>query len=203
MEISWTTRAVKLKEMKPFDENPRAATEKEYNDVKESIEKFNLVELPVVNMDGTIIAGHLRARVLIELYGPEHEIQVRVPNRHLTQDEFREYLIRSNKNTGHWSMETLAEFFSEDELISWGWEDWELGAKEEDFDEGFSLNSGEKAPFQQMTFTLADEQADEIRAAIKKAKEEITPEILETFGNENANGNHLYMIIKQWAELSR
>ena len=50
------------------------------------------------------------------------------------------------------------------------------------------LASGDRQPFQQMTFTLADEQAEQVKAALEKAKK-LAP-FVETL-NENSNGNAL------------
>ena len=56
----------------------------------------------------------------------EELIDVRVPNRKLTKEEFDEYNIRSNKNTGEWDWDILSVFdidmlkdvgFDEDELM--------------------------------------------------------------------------------------
>lgn len=57
------------------------------------------------------------------------------------------------------------------------------------------LKDGDRAPFQQMTFTLHDEQAEELNAAIKKAKNEggSTSAV-----NENSNGNALYFIAQRF-----
>jgi IMP dehydrogenase/GMP reductase len=52
------------------------------------------------------------------------------------------------------------------------------------------LKSGDKEPFQQMTFTLADEQAEIVKEAVKKAQEEGC----ESEANQNRNGNALAMI---------
>jgi hypothetical protein len=62
------------------------------------------------------------------------------------------------------------------------------------------LPDGDKAPFQQMTFTLADEQAEQIKNAISDIKGTEEYKYAETMGNENSNGNALYLIIMQWAE---
>jgi hypothetical protein len=70
----------------------------------------------------------------------------------------------------------------------------------EDFGEDFQLKDGDKAPFQQMTFTLADEQAEQIKNAIADIKATEEYKYAETMGNENSNGNALYLIIMQWAE---
>jgi hypothetical protein len=68
----------------------------------------------------------------------------------------------------------------------------------DDYGTGFSLNNGDKAPFQQMAFTLADEQAQMVKDALAEAKslEEYKTQI--TFGNGNGNGNALALIIEQW-----
>lgn len=55
------------------------------------------------------------------------------------------------------------------------------------------LSDADKSPFQQKTFTLADMQAETVDAAINKAKND--PLFGEdTQGNENSNGNALYVI---------
>ena len=70
----------------------------------------------------------------------------------------------------------------------------------DEFGTDFSLPDGDKAPFQQMTFTLADEQAEQIKNAIADIKQTEEYKYAETMGNENSNGNALYLIIMQWAE---
>ena len=47
-----------------------------------------------------------------------------------------------------------------------------------------------------MTFTLHERQAELIKQAIKEVKNDI----IETFGNQNGNGNALYEVVRQWAE---
>jgi hypothetical protein len=49
-----------------------------------------------------------------------------------------------------------------------------------------------------MTFTLADEQAAQIQNAIADIKLTNEYKYCETFGNENSNGNALYLIVMQW-----
>lgn len=53
------------------------------------------------------------------------------------------------------------------------------------------LASGDRVPFRQMTFTVHDEQFEEVEAAIKKAKSEGGS---ESAMNENSNGNALAWI---------
>ena len=51
-----------------------------------------------------------------------------------------------------------------------------------------------------MTFTMADEQQTIIKNAIDDIKKTEEYKYVETFGNENGNGNALYLIVSQWAE---
>jgi len=54
-----------------------------------------------------------------------------------------------------------------------------------------SLPTGDKEPFQQMTFTLHDSQAETVRAALEKAKDDGP---FDGSPNENSNGNALARI---------
>lgn len=89
-------------------------------------------------------------------------------------------------------------------------ESWAVGGGEtaagknnllpENFGINFTLPNGDKAPFQQMTFTLADAQAEVIKNAIADIKQTEEYKYAETMGNENGNGNALYLIVMQWAK---
>lgn len=60
---------------------------------------------------------------------------------------------------------------------------------DEDFADNFTLDAGEKKPFQQISLTVHDEQAKLLLAAIKYVHGQQA--VTETFGNENHNGNPL------------
>jgi hypothetical protein len=63
-------------------------------------------------------------------------------------------------------------------------------------DEAFGkLPQDDRAPFQQMTFTLHDEQAETVREAMKLAK--VQGAFIDT-GNENGNGNALARICETY-----
>jgi hypothetical protein len=118
----------------------------------------------------------------------------------LTEEQQREFLIKDNTSGGEWDFEMLANEWDVEQLSEWG---LDVGGFDLDSDElstDFSLPDGDKAPFQQMTFTLADEQAEQIKNAIADIKATEDYKYCETLGNENSNGNALYLIIMQWAE---
>jgi len=126
-KITWKTERRRVKDLIPYESNPRLMNEKEDKDLKESIKKFDLVEIPAVNLDNMIIAGHQRIRVLMEAGRAEEEIDVRVPSQMLTDGEFKEYLLRSNKNLGRWDWDLLANNFDEAMLLEVGFTDAEMG----------------------------------------------------------------------------
>ena len=49
-----------------------------------------------------------------------------------------------------------------------------------------------------MSFTLADDQATLIKNALERVKKTDEFKYMETYGNENSNGNALALIVGQW-----
>lgn len=125
--IEFITERRKVGDLIPASYNPRQMTDKQNSDLKQSLGKFGLAELPVINKDNTIIAGHQRVRLMADAYGKDYIIEVRVPLTQLSPEDEREYNIRSNKNTGQWDWDKLANEFDITELKEWGFEDWEIG----------------------------------------------------------------------------
>ena len=107
-KLVWTTVQKRVKDLLPLKTNPRKMSEKQISDLKKSLEKFNLVEIPAIDLDGRIVAGHQRISVLQMLGRGEEMIDCRVPNRKLTKQEYEQYLITSNKVhcTGPHSLDT-------------------------------------------------------------------------------------------------
>lgn len=97
LELIWHTEKRKVNDLIPHDKNPRSISEKQMNDLKKSLTKFNLAEIPAIDTDNKIIAGHQRIKALQLLGRGEEEIDVRVPNRKLTQKEYDQYVAISTK----------------------------------------------------------------------------------------------------------
>lgn len=108
--LIWHNEQRKVKDLIPWAGNPRLLTPDQEKQLKRSLEKFSLVEIPAVDVDNRLIAGHQRVKVLLILGRSEDLIDVRIPNRKLTEEEFKEYNIRSNHTTGEWDWELLSEF---------------------------------------------------------------------------------------------
>lgn len=183
-----------IKDLKPATYNPRQISTKQYNDLKESIKKFGLVDPIIVNKNNTVIGGHQRLKICKEL----KHIEIDCVVLDLSKEEERELNIRLNKNSGEFDMDILANEFDIDELVDWGFKHIDIGLNIDKLDDSFNLDDSDKKPFQQITFTLSDKQAELIRGKIKEIKETEEYNYVETFGNENSNGNALYLLVSQW-----
>jgi len=57
---------------------------------------------------------------MLELGRGEELVDVRVPNRMLSEQEFKEYNVRSNVSIGEWDLDILNEIFTDIDLLSLG-----------------------------------------------------------------------------------
>lgn len=182
----------KLTEIKKLEGNPRIIRDKQFKtlcqSIKDNPDYFEARPCILSNRTGelVIIAGNQRyeaAKFLKMKEVPTFLIEG------MTEAREKEIIIRDNISNGEFDMDCLANNWADLPLTDWGVdlpEDWLKPVEEIDAPE---LKDGDRAPFQQMTFTLHDEQAEELNAAIKKAKNEggSTSAV-----NENSNGNPLF-----------
>ena len=125
--MKWHTEQRKISDLNPTEHNPRQLTKKQFEDLKKSLLKFDLAEIPAINTTNQILAGHQRLTIMGILGRSNELIDVRIPDRELSKKECDEYIVRSNKNTGEWNMDVLADSFDLDELKEWGFEDKDFG----------------------------------------------------------------------------
>lgn len=123
--LVWHTARRRVDSLVPHEKNPRTISEKQIEDLKRSLQKFNLAELPALNTDGTILAGHQRVKILKLLGRGAEEIEVRLPSRKLTPSEAEQYMLASNALGGDWSFEKLKSF-QIDTLLSIGFDENDL-----------------------------------------------------------------------------
>lgn len=139
-KLVWRTERRKVKDLIRYQKNPRKLSEVQLEGLKRSLKKFNLAELPAINTDGTLVAGNQRVLALSLIGREDEEIEVRVPNRPLTEAEFRDYLLTSNRSGGSFDFEKLAEEFNLDELLTAGFDSFDLSNI---FDDNLEVNDDE------------------------------------------------------------
>lgn len=184
----------KTSDLIPYARNSRTHSEEQIAQVAASIKEFGFTNPVIIDEDNGIIAGHCRVLAAQKLKLKD------VPCVQVTgwsDAQKKAYVIADNKlalNAG-WDESMLSlEFqelqeldfdldltgFSADEIYSIG-----LGeVAEADWP---ALAEGDKEPFQQMTFTLHNDQAEQVSRALEIAKK------MGEFDsvNENSNGNAL------------
>ena len=191
-------KKVKITEVIANPNNPRYIKDEMFKKLVKSIQDFPdmlNVRPIVVNKDMVVLGGNMRLKAIKEAGIKEINVDIVDWN----EQQQKEFIIKDNASFGEWDWSDLANNWDSDELTNWGIDI--IGfSNVEDLGEGFSLPDGDKSPFQQMTFTLADEQAEQIKNAIEEIKRTDEYKYAETMGNENSNGNALYLIVMQWAE---
>lgn len=134
--MNWHTEVRKISELKNWESNPRTISDESYKELKKSIGDLGNFEPLVVNIDGTVLAGNQRLRVHKEQ--GDTEVEVSVPERELTEEEIKKIGLISNRHSGEWDMDKLANEF-EDVLEELGFDDLmpevELDVKEDDYEE--------------------------------------------------------------------
>jgi hypothetical protein len=118
--LIWENVRRKVKDLVPYEFNPRKMDAKQRKNLENSLTKFGLVEIPVLDFDNVIIAGNQRVAVLAGLGKLEEEIDVRFPNRKLTELELKEYNVASNAIKASWVDDMLHKHFSELDLDKYG-----------------------------------------------------------------------------------
>lgn len=122
-ELVWHNERRRVSSLIKWAINPRRITPSQLEQLKTSLQKFNLADPIIVDTDDTIVGGHQRLNVLKVLGREDEEIDVRVPNRKLTEEEFQELALRLNLNQGEWDWELLGEHFDVEQLIEFGFDE--------------------------------------------------------------------------------
>ena len=185
----------------PNSDNPRYIKEEKFKKLVQSLKDFPEMANArpiVVNTEMVALGGNMRLKAMQEAGWTE--VPVKVVD--WSEEKQREFIIKDNVGFGEWDWDELANTWNSVELEEWGMDSWQ-NMDDIDTTDEFTLPSGDKEPFQQITFTLADEQAEQIKNAIADIKQTEEYKYVETMGNENSNGNALYLIAMQWAEQRR
>lgn len=183
-----------LGEIHPYGKNPRK-NDKAVDAVAESIRQYGFLVPLVISKEYEIIAGHTRYKAARKLG------LAKVPcviADELTEEQIKAFRLVDNKvgELAEWDVDLLPLELADiaQDLSPFGFE----AISEDEFGEKFTLDSGEKKPYQQISLTLHDKQAELILACIDYVHAH--GEVKETFGNENHKGNGVYEVVRQWAE---
>jgi ParB-like chromosome segregation protein Spo0J len=194
-----------LDQLRPDPGNPRTHSEEQIRKVADSIREFGFLCPVVVDGGQAIIAGHARVEAA-RLLGLAAVPVIRAG--HLSEAQRKAFLLADNKlaELAGWDegllREALADLRLEGyELILTGFDEADIDRLLESAGQaaevGFpDLPAGDKAPYQEMTYTLHDDQARLVKAALDLAVG------MGPFAgpNQNRNGNALARVCEAYLE---
>lgn len=196
---------MQIKDLKQDKRNYRKHNQQNLDLIKKSVSEVGLGRSVVIDNENEIVCGNGLVSTLdkntpikvIETDGTELVVVKRTDLN--TNDEKRKQLAimdNSTSDSSEFDLDMLQADFDVEQLQDWGLDDF-VGLEDCETDMP-ELNNGDKPPFQQITFTLADKQAELIKEAISKVKKTGKYNYVETFNNENTNGNAIYCIVEEW-----
>jgi len=203
IEMPTKIKVVETGQLVPSARNARTHTPEQVGQIMASIKEFGFTNPVLISPKLDIIAGHGRVMAAEKL---GMEVVPCIVLDGLTETQRRAYMLADNKlalNSG-WDdgllrqeLEALEAEMFDVSLLGFSQEEIErtlvqFFANESEMP---NLDDGDKQPFQQKTFTLHDEQVEEVDGAIHKAK---SLGHGESAVNENSNGNALAFICQSF-----
>lgn len=190
-------------------QNANSGTVRGRGMVERSLSQYGAGRSILISADDVALAGNKTLEAAREMGIPVQVIEsdgrtlIAVKRTDLAYDDprARELAIADNRASEvglEWSAEVLTAFQAEGLDLEQFWFPEELERVLSDLpdadewgDAFDALPDGDKSPFQQMTFTVSDDQADQVQNALDAAKR--MGAFVDT-GNENSNGNALARI---------
>lgn len=122
--INWHLEVLPIKSLKDHPKNPRQITKDQIKHLEKLIDKFGLIDKPIVNKDWTIIGGHQRIRIFKKKKAKT--IECWVPDVQIEQDDIDHLCIGLNLNQGSWDWERLANEWEPLDLLQWGFTEQQI-----------------------------------------------------------------------------
>ena len=112
-KLEWKTVQRRVGDLIPNPENYKKLSETKKKKLIASLEKFGLVDIPVIDYDEVLLSGHQRLVCLIVMEKENDVIDVRYPNRKLTKEELKEYTLIANQQYGDVDFDLLDSFLAD------------------------------------------------------------------------------------------
>jgi len=122
--IVWTIQKRAIKDLKPFPKNPRSISGHDAKHLQQKLEKYGLIDKPVITKDGMIIGGHQRITLLKKM--GHKEVDCEVPDRELSEEDIEDLNLGLNRVHGDFDYDILANQFEIERLIKAGFKEEEL-----------------------------------------------------------------------------
>lgn len=131
--INWHLEVLPISKLKEHPKNPRQIHKDQFKHLQNLIDKFGLIDKPIVNKDWTVVGGHQRIKVLKKM--KVKNVECWVPDEQISDEDVDHLCIGLNLNQGKWDYDCLANLWEPLDLLKWGFsEEMLLGISKEDED---------------------------------------------------------------------
>ena len=120
-QLTWHTETRQIKELIPLENNPFGKIDSvKRKRLQEKIESLGLFEIPTIDANNELLTFNKRYHILMSLGRGDESLDVRVPDRLLTEKERKEVIINSNIHEGKWDKAILDDLFADIDLEAIG-----------------------------------------------------------------------------------
>lgn len=198
-----------LSDLTPDPRNARRHTDRNVGMIRDALAEVGAARSIVIDERGVILAGNATAKAATEaglklqVVDADGQSIVAVRRSNLTAKQKARLALFDNRaaEEAEWDVDVLSGL-KDDGLLDGMWSSEELDALLAVLPSGDAwgdsmggLPDGDRSPFQQMTFTLSDEQAEQVKAALERAAG--AGPFVDT-GNDNGNGNALTRVCEAY-----
>ncbi len=115
--LEWTTEKRLVKDLIPLEKNPfgRISEEKKQR-LADKLRRLGVYQIPTIDLNNELLTFNKRRHILVAIGRGEEIIDVRVPNRALSQQERQEVILSDNVHEGEWDRQILEDLFSDIDL---------------------------------------------------------------------------------------
>ncbi len=122
--IKWKLEELSIKLLKEHPKNPRQIKKDQFQRLGALIDKFGLIDKPILNKDFTIIGGHQRIRVLKKK--KVKFVECWVAEEQLSDEQVDELCIGLNLHQGSFDFDILANQWDPIALLNYGFTEEQL-----------------------------------------------------------------------------
>lgn len=127
--IEWKLQEIPIKQIKEHPKNPRQIGKDQFERLSNLIDKFGLIDKPILNADLMLIGGHQRIKALKKKKAKT--VECWVADRQLDVEEVDELCLGLNQG-GTWDWDVMANLWEPLDLLKYGFtEDQLLGTCKE------------------------------------------------------------------------
>lgn len=200
-----------IADLKPDRANRRKHNPRNIGMIADALQDIGAARSIVIDDEGNILAGNGTVEAAaqagierVQVVDADGETIIAVRRSGLTAEQKRRLALYDNRSAelAEWDVDQLLADVDAGRDFDGLFSDDELAALlrrlpgESEWDSAFaSVPDGDKSPFEQMTFTLSNDQAEQVRRALDAAKH--AGAFVDT-GNENSNGNALARICESY-----